>query len=162
MTPCRNQIRHDPDNGTVGDCHRCCVAAILDLAPSEVPHFTQIEQEGGRHWLEGLSDWLASYGFSYVRFAYLDTEPLEAVLAITAQNCPGVPLILAGSAPGGVNHSVVIMDGKIVMDPSDCGLVGPLLDDDGSRKWAVEAIAVGPAWGGYMIGPRRKREDLAA
>jgi hypothetical protein len=55
--------------------------------------------ETGRDWLEILREWLADYGFSYVRFAYLGNETLETVLEITAQNCPGVPLILAGPRP---------------------------------------------------------------
>jgi hypothetical protein len=157
VTPCRNEFRHDPDNGTFGDCHRCCVAAILDLAPSEVPHFAGIQHATGRDWLEILREWLADYGFSYVRFAYLGTDTLETVLEITAQNCPGVPLILGGAAAAspGVGHSVVIMDGKIVMDPSDSGICGPMPGED---LWCVEAIAVGPAWAGRLFAPR----ELAA
>lgn len=157
MTPCRALSRHDPDNGQFGDCHRCCVAAILDLHPSEVPHFTQIELETGRPWLEIIREWLTSYGFSYVQFAYLGIETLETVLEITARNCPGVPLILGGMAAASpsVGHSVVIMDGKIVMDPSDSGICAPLPCEDGTEVWTVETIAVGPAWGGYMIGPRK-------
>lgn len=161
MTPCRNQSRHDPDNGQFGDCHRCCVAAILDLHPSEVPHFAQIELETGRNWLELLREWLAGYRFSYVRFAYLGTETLETVLEITAQNSPGVPLILGGAAAASpeCGHSVVIMDGKIVMDPSDSGICGPM---PGDNVWSVEAIGVGPAWGGYLIPTRAKAEAIAA
>jgi hypothetical protein len=78
MTPCRTLSRHDPDNGTFGDCHRCCVAAILDLAPEEVPHFTQSRARyglgpGSRSFASGS----AAYGFGYVRFAYLGSETLE-------------------------------------------------------------------------------------
>lgn len=161
MTPCRNQSRHDPDNGTVGDCHRCCVAAILDLEPSEVPHFLQIEHDTGRDWLEILRAWLSDYGFSYVQFCYVGTETLETVLAITAQNCPGVPLILGGASAKtpDTGHSVVIMDGKIVMDPSDSGICGPMPEE---QLWSVEAIAVGAKWGGYMIRRGVEREELAA
>jgi hypothetical protein len=157
VTPCRNQVRHDPENGTFGDCHRSCVAAILDLDPSQVPHFTQLELEEGRPWLEILREWLSSYGFSYVAFAFLGTETLETVLDLTARNCPGVPLILGGGsavAPD-VGHSVVIMDGKIVMDPSDSGISAPLLNPDGILVWPIEAIAVGPAWGGRLFEARK-------
>jgi hypothetical protein len=156
MTPCRNLSHHDPANGVVGDCHRCCIAAVLDLDPSEVPHFTQIALETGRPWLEVQNEWLASYGFSYMRIAYLGHETLETVLATTALNCPGAPLILGGTAAvAPCAHSVVIMDGKIIMDPSDSGIVGPLPNDEGDLVWTVEAITVGAAWGGYLIGPRK-------
>lgn len=162
MTPCRNQVRHDPANGTFGDCQRCCVAAILDLDPATVPHFAQIELETGRPWLEILRVWLAGYGFSYVRFAYPGNETLEQVLEITAHNSPGVPLILGGAAAvsPSVGHSVVIMDGRIVMDPSNSGICGPI---PGDNVWCVEAIGIGPNWGGRrrMIGPI-ELEELAA
>lgn len=154
MTPCRNLSRHDPANGSLGDCQRCCVAAILDLDPADVPHFAQIELETGRPWIELLREWLAPFGFSYFQFAYLGTETLERVLEVTAQNCPGVPLILGGAAAKSpsVGHSVVIMNGKIVMDPSNSGIGGPLPTEN---IWCVEAITVGPAWGG-------DRRELAA
>lgn len=148
MTPGRNLSRHDPGNGIVGDCHRCCVAAILDREPNDVPHFAQIELETGRPWLEILRDWLAPLGFGYVTVGYPGAEPLEKILEITAQNCPGVPLILGGAAAVSpdVGHSVVIMDGKIVMDPSNSGIGGPI---PGFDVWNVEAIAVGPNWGAH-------------
>jgi hypothetical protein len=152
VTPCRNLSRHDPANGTFGDCQRACVAAILDLAPEEVPHFAQIEHDGGPPWLESLRAWLADYGFGYFQFAYAGDETLERILEITAQNCPGLPLILGGAAAVSpdVGHSVVIMDGKIVMDPSSSGVCGPIPD---VNVWAVEAICIGPAWGGRLFKP---------
>lgn len=141
MTPCR-ALPHDPANGQYGDCHRCCVAAILDLEPSAVPHFVEISIEQGRDWAEILREWLAPFGLGHFRFAYLGSETLERVLEITAHNCPGLPLILCGSSPSGVGHTVVIMDGAIIMDPSGCGITGPM-----EGVYTVEAIGVGANWG---------------
>lgn len=145
MTPCHNLSRHDPDIGRIGDCHRCCVAAILDLPPGDVPHFAQIEHETGRPWLETQGEWLASHGLSYARFPYGGDVPLEQILEATAVNCAGLPLILGGASKKSPNHghSVVIMDGQIVMDPSGSGIGGPL---DG--VWMVELIGIGADWGG--------------
>lgn len=145
MTPCRNLSRHDPELGKWGDCHRCCVAAILDLDPAAVPHFAQIEHETGRSWIELLREWLAELGFAYFVTVYTGDVTFETLLEITAGNAPGVPLILGGAAAvsPSVGHSVVIQDGAVVMDPSNSGICGPLPE---TGLWYVEAITVGPNW----------------
>ena len=39
MTPQTQLNKHDPANGVYGDCGRTVIACLLDLHPSEVPHF---------------------------------------------------------------------------------------------------------------------------
>ena len=34
--------------GELGDCWRCCIAAILDMPAAEVPHFIQIAEDNGK------------------------------------------------------------------------------------------------------------------
>lgn len=150
MTPQIQLIKHDPDNGRFGDCYRTCIASILDLHPSEVPHF--YSGKAGDQRAHAVA-WLAVWGLNSFQTYYDGGATIEAVLYTTGEMCPGVPLILSGESRLGVNHSVVVMDGKIVSDPSGNGIIGPC--DDG-LIW-VEAITVGAEWNARGI----KRRDGA-
>ena len=141
MTPHRQLIVHDPDAGAIGDCHRTCIASILDLHPSDVPHFTEgLWGEPHALVVAETRAWLAGRGLGYAMFYYPDAS-LEQILETTGALSPGVPMILSGRSSLGSNHAVVILDGRIASDPSGNGIVGPC--DDG--RWWVELLTVGLA-----------------
>src|SRR5690606_6329025 len=69
VTPCRQLLGHDPDNGIYGDCMRTSIAALLDLPPQEVPHFF----EGGASAADGwklIDEFLAARGLLLHAFSF--------------------------------------------------------------------------------------------
>lgn len=118
-------LRHNPEAGIYGDCHRTAIACLLNLHPAEVPHFMENNQD---NWLQLEQEWLKSRNLWTVSTVY--QAKLETVLeAIEAMN-PGVYGLLGGQSKNGCGHSVVICGGKIVWDPAldDSGIIGPMED----------------------------------
>src|SRR3546814_2364188 len=101
MTPHPQLIKHDPENGAYGDCQRTCIAVILDLHPSEVPHFCDnplADRDSPDWWHKRQTRWLAERGLAEARFAYYSDEPLETVLRIASKTNPHTPMILCGTS----------------------------------------------------------------
>ncbi|MBO9380282.1 hypothetical protein GG804_26305 [Sphingomonas histidinilytica] len=141
MTPHQQLIKHDPDQGRWGDCQRTCVAAILDLHPSQVPHFCDGDPARADHrpWDQQQDAWLAMWGLSAATFAYDGSmADLDMVLAWTSKQSPLVPMILTGRSRLGSNHSVVVLNGEIACDPSGNGIVGPTSEG----TWEIAVISV--------------------
>lgn len=135
MTPLKQLIKHDPDNGAYGDCHRTCIASLLNIRPEDVPHFCD---HSANDWKERQRDWLASHGLITAAIPISGDFDLAWLLESLRNVSPGVPFILGGTSSLGCNHSVVVMDGVIASDPSGNGISGPC--DDGWR-W-LELISV--------------------
>lgn len=145
MTPHHQLIKHDPENGHYGDCQRTCVAAILNLHPSDVPHFCDDPnaRRGTPQWWETRqAAWLAERGLACATVAYPGDAMLDDVLTWTSRQSPTVPMILLGRSAIGTNHVVVVLNGEIVCDPSGNGIVGPSLEG----VWEVSLISVGLNW----------------
>lgn len=129
MKPIKNTVKHDPDNGTFGDCHRACFATILGLESEDVPHFyhdgsaADPDEQDSR-----IHTFLASRGLVQGHILFGDDVGLEGVLRTTRLMMRGVPLILGGKSRRGCGHSVVIMNGKIFNDPTGSGITGPMSD----------------------------------
>lgn len=121
------RFKHDPANGSYGDCHRTCIACLLDLEPEEVPNF-------GEHYgdipafFKAEKEYLESQGLASINIAY--QGELENVLTAIGTNDPNVYYILGGAGARGFNHSVVACGGEIIHDPYENGggLVGPCTD----------------------------------
>lgn len=153
MTPQRQLCWHDPSKGLFGDCHRTCVAVILDLPVKDVPHFrprdpTDDNKMGSSEQDEQVQAWLYERGLKLMHIIYeADKVPLQDILANHAAMNPGVPFILGCVTARGFGHSMVVMDGKIVCDPS--GEVPPPVEDLTSldQYWWVSFIVVGSNWG---------------
>lgn len=142
MTPHRQLIVHDPENGLYGDCQRTCVAVILDLHPSEVPHFCDdptATRADDNWWEKRQSKWLANRGLTAATFAYPGDVALEQVMLWTSRQNPTTPMILLGKSSLGCNHVVVVMNGEIVCDPSGNGIVGPAIEG----VWEISVISIG-------------------
>jgi hypothetical protein len=126
----KNTVKHDPANGSWGNCHQACVATILGLPMEAVPHF----YDGGDALPEGVAearvtDFLAGIGLVRGNIIYdAATSDLDQVLHSTGVMMPGVAMILGGMSRSGCGHSVVIMDGEIYNDPTDGGIIGPMPD----------------------------------
>lgn len=118
------------ENGEVGDCWRCCVAAILGLPASDVPHFQA--GEGARGGDGKYSDldadtqaWLNDRGLMGVHVGGRNEFRFSCWHGIGFQQ---PPLISSGpserSRGMGRHHAVVTVGGKVVYDPhpSEAGL----------------------------------------
>jgi hypothetical protein len=127
MTPVFNSVRHDPENGLYGDCHRVCIASLLDLPANEVEHFCDGTTQPPETW-DRQERWLNARGLSSVNVVFPGDTLLEDIF--TTQNLmnPDHYYILGGNSSIGCGHSVVCKGGEIVHDPSGGGIVAPMPD----------------------------------
>jgi hypothetical protein len=149
--------------GQFGDCWRACIASILDLCTSDVPHFMAlaIEQGGGEFKTEDdvayrlAREWLREQGLGIFRTWVSGRWSLSKLLEDFSAFNPGAPWILNGAAlvihQGEEGHAVVAMDGRIAHDPSHCGISGPLPctacgDAECKGWWWIDVISVGENW----------------
>lgn len=163
MTPHKQLIKHDPANGRFGDCHRTCIAMILDLEPSEIPHFNQgvypDTPEGAPEYdraVQAERDWLSSHGLAMLTVPFPGDHPLESLFRHVDAWAPRAPVILGGTSGLGSGHSCVYFEGQL-HDPSGNGLVGPMKDG----YWWITAISVGGQWNARGIKRRQGFECLA-
>lgn len=101
-------ILHNPREGLVGDCWRTCIACLLDMEPSEVPHFAALDG----NWWANTQAWLMQRGLALYQYAYMDD--------FEAQGISGCHHIITGPSPRdpeNVRHSVIGMDGQVFWDP---------------------------------------------
>jgi hypothetical protein len=112
----RKQLfKHDPENGTFGDCHRTAIACLLNMEPEQVPHF-------GEHFLdakkfnEAERAFLASRGMAKVNVAF--DCPLEALLTVQKTMNPNAYYLLGCQSVRGIDHTVVCCGGEVICDPS--------------------------------------------
>ena len=129
LTKHKQLNRHDPDNGVYGDCGRTAIACILDLHPSQVPHFWDGPEDRNRDPQAERDAWLRSRGIFRIVFT-LDGELSES-LEYVALHYPGANYTLLGESKNHVNHVVIGQDSQIIWDPSldDSGIIGPAKDD---------------------------------
>jgi len=121
--------RHDPDNGTLGDCFRACIASLLDLEAAEVPH-TDAEITFGE-WDTMYRDFLHDRGYRKIALP-LVASSLEEALSITAGWADGLPYIFSGACRRGIAHAVIAQHGKIIHDPAGSAepyIFGPFTGD---------------------------------
>jgi hypothetical protein len=146
MRPIKQRNRHDPANGVYGDCHRACVASILELRYEDVPHFADGENDG--KFAQRERAFFARHGLVPITMAYSGEATFEQIMLTLKTQAPGVYAIMGGRSPRGFNHSVIVLDGEIVHDPSydGGGLVRPC--DDGNW-WLTFIGAAGATARGF-------------
>ncbi len=116
MIPVDQQCLHDPARGVFGDCMRACIASLLELPASMVPHFTEMDENSTNHnWINNTQEFLKLYGFMFIE--------VEDIRWCWRSRCLGAPLFMAGgkSPRGDFGHWVIgemTRDGfKMVHDP---------------------------------------------
>lgn len=124
-------FKHDPANGTYGDCQRTAIACLLDKDdPSEVPNFAENHWEDGAAFDNAVRDYLRSQGFDWfvMAFNWSDASPQEVITYIGHHN-PSYYMI-CGMGARGVNHIVICKGNEFFHDPhpSDDFLCGPCND----------------------------------
>lgn len=100
------------ENGEIGDCWRCCIAAILRVDPQDVPHFVEASRDDP---MRNTARWLRERGFLLIDAKNIRTPEWD---------CPEaeeVPVIACGptmrSKAMGEHHAVILVQGELVYDP---------------------------------------------
>ena len=104
------------ENGEIGDCWRCCIAAILDLPAEEVPHFLADEiKDPSRSMDADTQEWLNRRGWQMVesnkfRFhRWASSLHLLPAIIVAGPTCRSMKM--------GDHHAVVMREGKLLYDP---------------------------------------------
>jgi hypothetical protein len=111
------------EEGKVGDCWRCCIAAVVQTPAAEVPHFMLEEKEkNGCSCDPDTQQWLNGRGWCLINARQFIFPRWHGGLF------RGLPVIAIGpterSRGRGKFHAVVMLEGKLVYDPhpSNAGL----------------------------------------
>lgn len=123
---------HFVEDGKIGDCWRCCIAAVLGLPAEEVPHFLADENGELNHGSDADTQaWLNDRGY-WLAYATCDGGSRMAFRfprwARDHKKRPLPPLICCGpterSKGLGKHHAVVMVGDQLVYDPhpSEAGL----------------------------------------
>lgn len=138
-----NSIKHDPENGSWGNCHSACIAMILGMDINDVPHFYKDGEDGDSNVQDKrVADFLDAFGLIKFNVLFPGETLFQEILTTFKNASPGVAFILGGKSSSGCGHSVVCLDGEIFHDPTGSGIVGPM--DDG-YFW-VTVFSVKPNW----------------
>lgn len=131
--------RHAPEEGLVGDCWRTCIACILGLRPTEVPHFVEAafhDQNDGH--ITAANAWLAKRNLTLLQLC------LRADDTITANRFAlNAPYILSGRGDAGIDHCVVAHGPFLQLhDPSPWATapLQPLQQPDGPDYWWLDFL----------------------
>jgi hypothetical protein len=122
------------ENGVIGDCWRCCIAAVLGLPAEEVPHFQQLEPGKSNNECDADTQrWLTERGY---RIMYANVMGRSGLIYPVYHSDTFVhqtpPIIAVGPTPRskgmGRNHAIVTIGGQMVYDPhpSEAGLTAIL------------------------------------
>ena len=145
MTPYKQLIKHHPEQDEYGDCYRTCIACILSVHPSFVPHV--YHRGANESATEEMNEWLGQYDVGQFSAMVPGHADMDEVLSLSIHN-PGQYMIISGRSPRGeFNHSVVVCDGVVVCDPHTGkpshdpheALSGPC-EHEGSLYWVVEVL----------------------
>jgi hypothetical protein len=97
-------VLSDPATDTMGDCWRTCIAALLAVRASTIPHFVQDHET--MHDVEvATSAWLRARG---LELQWTSPFELEGSTALT---------MLTGTSPRAVRHPVVGRGNQVAFDP---------------------------------------------
>lgn len=133
-------VKHDPQNGSYGDCVRACVASILELETAQVPNF--YDGVNGEDDLPMAFDRICEYLDSIGRAPFLSIydadASLDELLKFISSNTTA-HYILFGRTAAGNPHVVICKGDKIVHDPA--WYRSPIVGANGSH-WLVMVIAV--------------------
>lgn len=107
MKPVDQTILHDPENNVYGDCQRACIASLLELEISDVPHF--FESGNDEEFNRSLNEYLSTKGFIHLELKFVDNEfPVK------------IPCyhMIYGQTDRGFHHAVIGLNGEVAYDPN--------------------------------------------
>lgn len=138
----KQAFRHRPADGIDGDCTRTCVAMLLGIPRDDVPH---------EHGVESPADYLSwkeriarEFGVFWITIALpaQDRWSLGDYAEFGLQRGQRQAFILGGASRNGTDHSVVIDEGPLILDPAidDSGIVGPCKDGHYWYEWIARPL----------------------
>ena len=129
-------FRHNPPE-TYGDCQRTVYACLLDMHPSEVPHFHESTDDALEFW-DRAHAFLASKGLARISIIFDGSLSLEQILNTQHNTNPGYYYILSGMSKNKTDHVVICKGRGIIWDPAidNSGIIGPCSDG----FWWVEYL----------------------
>lgn len=136
FSPQRQKFGHDPEQGIFGDCYRSCIAIILGRKITSVPHFCNADAVGDE-WLLNSKSWLANLGLSLACFTVCNVRSPNEAMKVICSGAQGIPMIMTGRGPQGINHCVVVMDGQIICDPAGGGGINDEADGAGGYQFQI-------------------------
>lgn len=120
------------ENGVIGDCWRCCIAAVLGLPAEDVPHFGCAEDGEWNHCCDpDTQKWINHRGYVIAYASAVGGSRSAFVVPHYSADSDifhSMPLIACGptqrSIGLGKHHAVVMVGSDIVYDPhpSESGL----------------------------------------
>lgn len=105
------------ENGEIGDCWRCCIAAVLGIPADKVPHFQANDAASGTVCTADTQKWLNERGMFMIHTSG------QALLFSCWSNSgfEPPPIIACGPSPRSKSmvehHAVVMIGSKQVYDP---------------------------------------------
>lgn len=124
MIPQKQTILHDPENGVYGNCAQACIASLLGLPLSEVPHFADYMKTPNDHdgFRQAYRRFLYTKGFFALQVTVETQEQFDSVFADFQRPESAINIYhnIIGPSPrfgGGVNHCVIGCNGRLCFDP---------------------------------------------
>lgn len=127
------KVKHDPENGTYGDCLRACIATILG---HDVPHFFD-DGCDGETGHRRMRDYLKTFNTTCLMFSLPGHFSKDDLFDFMSKQNPETPYVLFCKC-GQENHAVVCVGGEVVHNPAwtPYPVSGPTSDD----LWVVMSL----------------------
>lgn len=128
MIPVEQEFAHDPDNGVYGDCFRACLASLLELPISEVPHIMH-DNPPVEVYRQRTNSFLAEHDlFLFTVGGLWDFEEWRSTNCIIRD----VYHIISDRSPRFPDafHAVIGKNGEVVHDPHPTKLGLPTVSDE--------------------------------
>lgn len=129
MKPVPMICKHEPENGSYGDCFRACIASLLELPSEQVPHFMGEGYRDGQTMQRELNEFLAKFDLCYYGILQKPEDPWRWQEWLA---CGWNPYYIWSGHSGIADHSVIGRAGEVVHDPapSQRGIIGPMESGD--------------------------------
>lgn len=133
MKPQPMVVMHEPELQHFGDCARACIASVLELLPSDVPHF--YHDGNGENGHNRMQEYLRTHGIYLVQIPLESKRgdqdvKLDYALEIADYWIEGNShYMLGGTSETGCDHFVICKGTEIVHNPGTAKIIGP--QDDG-------------------------------
>lgn len=136
-----------------GDCWRACIATVTGIAAETLPNFAHEHSDDWKARYRLVRDHLRPLGLNIFTTYCSAKWEVDRLLEVFSADNTDVPVIVAGrSRDGSADHAVVVMNGKIVHDPSGAGMVAPCACScsdpscEVERWYWIDVICVDSSW----------------
>lgn len=116
MIPVMCMVKDDPENGKYGDCVRACLASMLELESSQVPHFFATYTDGVKENRD-MQIWFAERGQILAFLGLPGSWSKEEFFDYMADTYKDREYMLWADFGSG-DHAVVCKGGEIIHNPA--------------------------------------------